>query len=563
MLCLRLAIVILCLPLLLAGCFSSTRHGSEAPPLPALIKAAEKGDIVAIRAMLARGTDIQVRDSRARTALMYAAANGDTVMVQTLLVSGAEVNARDVLGWTALMLAAGSGDNGALQTLLAHKAHVNAKTNNGWTALMHATARGHTAIVQSLLSSGAEANAKDRDEQTALLLAVQGGHTAIVQALLASGADPQMKNRDGKTPLTIAELEGFSNIAQLLKHAIERGQAVDKPAPPAGSSEGRSREPRPQRQATDQPSTTGTTVHDNSQEPRSPSAVKPPASGDAPPTSMAAGVQSESTASPMSPSPLSPQSIPTAPATPPATRQARIDFGRYEALVIGVNDYTNLRPLQTAVNDAVAVAQLLGNMYGFAVTLLTNATRTEIISALDSLRMRLGERDNLLIYYAGHGVLDTGEGRGYWLPVNARQDSRVHWLSNTTITDALKAMQAKHVLVVADSCYAGALMRGIEVMEQQRYSDRDAYVVRLVEKRSRTVLTSGGLEPVLDSGGGQHSVFAKAFLAVLQENADILEGQQLFSALRRPVVVNAAQTPEYSDIRYAGHEGGDFLFVRR
>jgi hypothetical protein len=139
----------------------------------------------------------------------------------------------------------------------------------------------------------------------------------------------------------------------------------------------------------------------------------------------------------------------------------------------------------------------------------------------------------------------------------------VHWLSNTTITDALKAMQAKHVLVVADSCYAGALMRGIEVMEQQRYSDRDAYVVRLVEKRSRTVLTSGGLEPVLDSGGGQHSVFAKAFLAVLQENADILEGQQLFSALRRPVVVNAAQTPEYSDIRYAGHEGGDFLFVRR
>jgi uncharacterized caspase-like protein len=251
------------------------------------------------------------------------------------------------------------------------------------------------------------------------------------------------------------------------------------------------------------------------------------------------------------------------PAAPPATRQAHSDFGRYEALVIGVNNYTNLRPLQTAVNDAIAVAQLLGNMYGFTVTLLTNATRAEIISALDSLRLRLGERDNLLIYYAGHGMLDTGEGRGYWLPVNARQDSRVHWLSNTTITDALKAMPARHVLVVADSCYAGALMRGIEVVEQQRHSDREAYVARLMEKRSRTVLTSGGLEPVLDSGGGQHSVFAKAFLTVLQENTDILEGQQLFSALRRPVVVNAAQTPEYSDIRYAGHEGGDFLFVRR
>jgi ankyrin repeat protein/uncharacterized caspase-like protein len=563
MLCLRLAIVVLYIPLLLAGCFSSTRRGGGAPPLPPLIKAAEKGDIVTIRAMLARGTDIQVRDSRARTALMYAAANGDMVMVQTLLVSGAEVNARDVLGWTALMLAAGSGDNSTVQTLLAHKAHVNAKTNNGWTALMHATARGHTAIVQSLLTNGAEANAKDRDEQTALLLAVQGGHTGIVQALLAGGADPQMQNRDGKTPLTIAESEGFSNIAQLLKHAIERGQAGDKPAPPAGSSEGSSREPRPQRQATDLPPATGTTAHDSSREPRSQPATKSSAPGDAPPTSTAAGAQSGSTASSTSPPPLSPQSTPIAPATPPTTRQAHIDFGRYEALVIGVNNYTDLRPLQTAVNDAIAVAQLLGNMYGFTVTLLTDATRAEIISALDSLRMRLGERDNLLIYYAGHGMLDTGEGRGYWLPVNARQDSRVHWLSNTTITDALKAMQAKHVLVVADSCYAGTLMRGIEVVEQPRHSEREAYVVRLVEKRSRTVLTSGGLEPVLDSGGGQHSVFAKAFLTVLQENADILEGQQLFSALRRPVAVNSAQTPEYSDIRYAGHEGGDFLFVRR
>jgi ankyrin repeat protein/uncharacterized caspase-like protein len=563
MLCLRLAIVVLYIPLLLAGCFSSTRNGGGAPPLPPLIKAAEKGDIVTIRAMLARGTDIQVRDSRARTALMYAAANGDTVMEQTLLVSGAEVNARDALGWTALMLAAGSGDNSAVQTLLAHKAHVNAKTNNGWTALMHATARGHTAIVQSLLSNGAEANAKDRDEQTALLLAVQGGHTGIVQALLASGADPQMQNRDGKTPLTIAESEGFSNIAQLLKHAIERGQAGNKPASPTGSSEGSSREPRPQRQATDLPAVTGTTAPDSSREPGSHLPAKPPAPGDSPPTSMAAGPPSGSTASPMNSPRLSPQSAAPAPFAPPATRQADIDFGRYEALVIGVNNYTDLRPLQTAVNDAIAVAQLLDHMYGFTVTLLTNATRAEIISALDSLRMRLGERDNLLIYYAGHGVLDTGEGRGYWLPVNARQDSRVHWLSNTTITDALKAMPARHVLVVADSCYAGALMRGIEVVEQQRHSDREAYVARLIEKRSRTVLTSGGLEPVLDSGGGQHSVFAKAFLTVLQENADILEGQQLFSALRRPVMVNSAQTPEYSDIRYAGHEGGDFLFVRR
>jgi hypothetical protein len=42
-----------------------------------------------------------------------------------------------------------------------------------------------------------------------------------------------------------------------------------------------------------------------------------------------------------------------------------------------------------------------------------------------------------------------------------------------------------------------------------------------------------------------------------------MEGTRLFEELRRPVVINAPQTPEYSDILYAGHEGGDFLFIRR
>jgi len=241
-----------------------------------------------------------------------------------------------------------------------------------------------------------------------------------------------------------------------------------------------------------------------------------------------------------------------------------LNFGRYHALVIGNNAYTDMSPLKTAVNDATAVAELLQTMYGFTVTLLTNTTRDEIITALDQLRAALTEQDNLLIYYAGHGVLDTSEERGYWLPVNAKQDSRIQWISNTTITDALKAMAAKHILVVADSCYSGTLVRGIDVVRPPSGGERDTYLARIAQKRSRTVLTSGGLEPVSDSGGGkEHSVFAKAFLKALQENHDVLDGQQLFNLVRRPVVLNASQTPEYTDIRYTGHEGGDFLFVRQ
>ena len=237
---------------------------------------------------------------------------------------------------------------------------------------------------------------------------------------------------------------------------------------------------------------------------------------------------------------------------------AEIDFGRYHALVIGNNNYRNLRNLVTAVNDAKAVGSLLEQAYGFEVTYLINAGRKQIIDALSRLRRGLTIKDNLLIYYAGHGWLDKEAGRGYWLPVDSERNSPANWISTGDISDTLKAMAAKHVMVVADSCYSGTLARSIKLSVST-----SEYFRRMVNLRTRVALTSGGLEPVLDDGIQGHSVFTTAFLDVLEKNNDILEGTRLFNELRRPVILNAPQTPEYSDILYAGHQGGDFLFVRQ
>ena len=254
----------------------------------------------------------------------------------------------------------------------------------------------------------------------------------------------------------------------------------------------------------------------------------------------------------------------TAPKSPQAVLQAKlakyrgINFGRYYALVIGNNEYKHLPNLKTAADDARAVADILRDTYGFDVTLLINATRADIIEALDDFREKLDDRTNLLIYYAGHGWLDEGADQGYWLPVDAKRNRRTHWVSNSTITGSLRALNSKHVMVVADSCYSGTLVRGIKIKE-----NTPDYIRRMAGKRARLALTSGGLEPVADSGGGRHSPFAAAFIDVLKANTSVIDGTQLFSQMRRPVILNADQTPQYSDVRKAGHEGGDFLFVRR
>ena len=77
------------------------------------------------------------------------------------------------------------------------------------------------------------------------------------------------------------------------------------------------------------------------------------------------------------------------------------------------------------------------------------------------------------------------------------------------------------------------------------------------------VITSGEMEPVVDSAGGKHSTFAAVFLDTLRSNKGVMDGTQLFSKILRPVMLRADQTPQNSDVRKAGHEGGDFLFVRR
>jgi len=236
----------------------------------------------------------------------------------------------------------------------------------------------------------------------------------------------------------------------------------------------------------------------------------------------------------------------------------KFNFGNYHALVIGINHYRSVTPLKTAALDAKAVAEELKKNYGFRVTLMLDATRNQVLDEFDNLRRNLTDNDNLLIYYAGHGYLDTDSDRGFWLPVNAEATHRANWLSNSDISDMVRATRARHVLVVADSCYAGTLTRSVAV-QMTGLNDFS----RLAQKRARTALTSGGLEPVEDAGGGQHSIFAKAFLDALQSNTGVVDMSQIFSAIRREVMLSSQQTPQYGDIRKTGHEGGDFIFVRK
>ena len=246
-----------------------------------------------------------------------------------------------------------------------------------------------------------------------------------------------------------------------------------------------------------------------------------------------------------------------------------MSFGKYNALVIGNKDYRLLKPLETPVNDAKEVARILGEQYGFKVTLLLNADRYAIMSALNTLREKLTDEDNLLIYYAGHGELDRRNQIGHWLPVDAEPNSSANWIPNSAITPILNTMTVRQLLVIADSCYAGTLTRSAlgQLDPGMSEQERLKLIEVMADRRSRVVMTSGGVQPVIDSVDSQHSVFAGPFIELLKANIGAISGQEMFRLLQLRVAASAQradfrQFPEYAPIKGAGHESGDFFFVR-
>ena len=86
------------------------------------------------------------------------------------------------------------------------------------------------------------------------------------------------------------------------------------------------------------------------------------------------------------------------------------------------------------------------------------------------------------------------------------------------------------------------------------------YIKKLQSKKARLVITSGGNEPVIDSDGGEHSLFAAKLITTLRDNNTVINTEEIFENIRKYVVVNTDQTPERGIMHKTGHDGGDFLF---
>ncbi len=233
---------------------------------------------------------------------------------------------------------------------------------------------------------------------------------------------------------------------------------------------------------------------------------------------------------------------------------------KYYALIIGNNDYEKLEDLDNAVNDAKDLEKVLKDKYGFETTLMIDKNKDDTHNAIINFTQKRKKSDNILIYYAGHGQLIKKQKRGYWLPTDAGSTQDSKWLSNNSIKDLIGSSDAKHILLIVDSCFSGSLMRGSGENKSVEKITATS-IKRYQQKKTRLVMTSGGNEQVVDGiGNSKNSVFAEPLIKSLRDNNKVIRSIELFQEVRNYVENNADQTPEHSLIHGTGHDGGEFLF---
>jgi ankyrin repeat protein len=557
-----------------------------------LHKAARNGDIDTVKYLVSQGADISVKNDYGQTPLQLAVIQSEFKIVEYLVSQSAKLDSKDNDGETPLHRASDYGYTKIVKFLVSHGAHVNVLDNYGNSPLHFAVDKVWLDIIKYLVSHGADVNAVDDLGNTPLHNIVNSQWSwskeklEIVKFLVSQGSDINKADQHGMTALDLSRVKEFKAIEAFLSSQIqiakqnetqlilskkveEKEQDKDKSPPEIiitshDISRGikvveSKKEIRITGRAVDESRIVEVVV--NGKEATVDSFGNFEANaylsiGENKIIISAIDLYENRSYKTFS-------IIREAKEASTDTKVEKSSAERYYALIIGNNNYQHIRNLETARKDAEAVGHILATQYGFKTTLLLDATRNDIVGAINQYRKTLTAEDQLLIYYAGHGEFNKDTGKAYWLATDAKSDEDTNWIIVDRITSNIKIIPSKHILIVSDSCYSGTFTRagGADLSTTIK---RNRYLKKMQSKKSRTLLASGGNEPVSDIGGEGHSVFATAFLSGLKstEYEKFTAEELYYRHIKEMVAGGSDQTPEYNIIRNSGHEGGDFVFRR-
>ncbi|MBU1218522.1 ankyrin repeat domain-containing protein [Myxococcota bacterium] len=165
--------------------------------------ACKKGSVKAVKALLDKGSRLDLRDKTGKTPLHYAILNKEVVKI--LLERKSSPEWSDSAGITPVHLASQNGDPEILEMLIKSGGDKNSPDNSGLTPLHYATGNKNTKVLDYLIKSKASLTAKSSDGYDPFLYAVKGGSLENVEKLIKARLwiKRRLKNGDYATHIAV------------------------------------------------------------------------------------------------------------------------------------------------------------------------------------------------------------------------------------------------------------------------------------------------------------------------------------------------------------------------
>jgi len=238
--------------------------------------------------------------------------------------------------------------------------------------------------------------------------------------------------------------------------------------------------------------------------------------------------------------------------------------GKNYALLLAAQNYTDeqIPSLENPIADAIKLKLVLKEQYRFTdstIISVFNPSVSDIRQQMLELTNRIQPEDNLVIFYAGHGIWVDKEKKGYWMLTDSKRYDAGSWFSNTEMLALIAKLPARHTLLITDACFSGSVFktRGLDLGSTGE--EKNTLVERMKNKISRVAITSGNDTEVPDK-----SIFMHYLIKALSENKEkYLTAQKMFVNQIIEAVMTATHTePRYGTLEMAGHIGGDYVFIK-
>ncbi len=246
------------------------------------------------------------------------------------------------------------------------------------------------------------------------------------------------------------------------------------------------------------------------------------------------------------------------------------------ALLFGVNSYEHFDPwhkLNNPIPDAEAIRDELKNKYGFAVELVSDPSRDEILTKINEYaQKKYNENDQILIFFAGHGYFEETNdvGIGYLVASDTKPPEadrgKSSYISHGDLRERVENIGCEHIFLMIDACFSGTFDPLVAQFNRARGANRipdnvsrSKYIKQTLTYKTRLFLTSGGKEYVSDGVPNRHSPFTRRVLDALRSGGG-QHGILTLDDIRRSVE-KATPQPRAGEFG-TNAPGSNFLFIR-